>query len=106
MADFDKVDHWDSFYGELAAEDVTQHDWFGVYSEFRPALLPHLPHMSAQILHVGCGTSTLTADLCADGWHNITSIDYSHVCVQLMRAKYADTLPATCPYEEVKSDFF
>ncbi|KYO29604.1 endothelin-converting enzyme 2 [Alligator mississippiensis] len=37
----------------------------------------------------GCGSSTLSYDLFQLGYTDITSIDYSAVCIEAMRARYA-----------------
>ena len=53
-----------------------QYDWFKGYKEFRHLVAPHLDP-SSRILVLGCGNSSLTFDLCRDGFTCITSIDLS-----------------------------
>ena len=43
---------------------------------------------SDQILIIGCGNSSLGADLYDDGYQNITNIDFSQTVIALMAAKH------------------
>ena len=36
----------------------------------------------AKVLHVGCGTSSLSADLVYHGWMDIVNIDYSKTVIE------------------------
>lgn len=40
----------------------------------------------------GCGNSSLSGDMYDAGYHNITNIDYSPVCIDTMSARYS-----SCP---------
>ena len=44
---------------------------------------------SDRILMLGCGTSTLSEALWADGWMSVTNVDYSEVAVNYMRQRNA-----------------
>ena len=65
--------YWDTRFQEEEA-----YDWFKGYSTFKHLLLPHL-QLTDRILVLGCGNSSMTADLWNDGFKDITSIDLSEV---------------------------
>ncbi|KAI9835155.1 MAG: hypothetical protein M1819_002524 [Sarea resinae] len=72
--------------------DADSFEWFRTFDHLRPFLTKQLPEPSSSachILHLGCGNSTLTADLHALGYHNQTSVDFSRVVIAAMQAKYA-----------------
>lgn len=72
-AEYLKPHYWDQRF-----EQEEQYDWFKGFQDFRSLLLPHLKPTD-RILVLGCGNSTMTADLWREGFHNITSIDLSEV---------------------------
>ncbi|KAA8587317.1 hypothetical protein FQN60_016179 [Etheostoma spectabile] len=43
----------------------------------------------------GCGNSSLSGDMYSAGYHSITNIDYSSVCISAMRARYNECPPMT-----------
>ena len=65
-----------------------EYDWFKGYREFRHLVAPHLDP-SSRILVLGCGNSSLSLDLCRDGFTRITSIDLSPSAVAKMRTRAA-----------------
>ncbi|KFY37501.1 hypothetical protein V495_07151 [Pseudogymnoascus sp. VKM F-4514 (FW-929)] len=67
-------------------------EWFRDFGKLRAFLAKHLPSPSNEchILHLGCGNSTLTADLYNLGYTNQTSVDFSPVVIEAMAAKYSD----------------
>lgn len=38
----------------------------------------------------GCGNSSMSADMYSAGYHSITNVDYSSVCISTMRARHSD----------------
>ncbi|KAE9028619.1 Methyltransferase-like protein 13 [Phytophthora rubi] len=95
--DFRKQEYWDQFFqkrGEKAFE------WYGDYASLRPALqallgLPDdapaslLRRLKAKlrVLVVGCGNSALSAELAADGFSELLSVDFSARVIDEMRRK-------------------
>lgn len=65
--------YWDERF-----QDEEKYDWFKGYSTFKHLLRPHLKTQD-RILVLGCGNSSMTADLWNDGFKHITSIDLSEV---------------------------
>ncbi|KAI9812003.1 MAG: hypothetical protein M1827_004895 [Pycnora praestabilis] len=92
-------EYWNERYkAEQGKSDVEKseisdsHEWFRTFDKLRPFLTKHLPPVSdgPGILHLGCGTSTMTADLYNLGYRNQTSVDFSHVVIDAMRQKYGE----------------
>ncbi|OWZ14296.1 Methyltransferase [Phytophthora megakarya] len=95
--DFRKQEYWDQFFqkrGEKAFE------WYGDYASLRPGLqaLLRLPDVApaslvrrlkakVRVLVVGCGNSALSADLAADGFLDLLSVDFSERVIDEMRRK-------------------
>ncbi|KAM5163412.1 EEF1A lysine methyltransferase 4 isoform 2-T2 [Mantella aurantiaca] len=81
--------YWDARYErerELSA--AGGHEWFGHYPDFAHLVRRQLrPGLRALVL--GCGTSSLSADLYAEGVSPIISIDYSPICIKEMTEKNA-----------------
>ncbi|KXS19940.1 S-adenosyl-L-methionine-dependent methyltransferase [Gonapodya prolifera JEL478] len=91
--------YWDSRY-QTEGPDAT-FDWFKSYDDIRPVLEANLPppapsspppHPGAlpHLLVLGCGNSTLSESLAlVSGYTHVTSVDYSAVVVEAMRARTA-----------------
>ncbi|MCJ1356786.1 MAG: hypothetical protein MMC33_006782 [Icmadophila ericetorum] len=105
-------EYWDKRYtseqqkGEGAGADGIQQpigsfEWFRTFENLQPFLTKYLPapETGCQILHLGCGNSTLTADLHTLGYTHQTSIDFSTVIIATMKAKHASSLPSTIHWE-------
>ena len=88
--DYKKLEYWDY---RFSREDV--YDWLGTYKDSEDALkavgLPIGEEKQLEVLIVGCGNSTFSADLAVSSpsW-NITSIDYSPIVIEKMAKKYPD----------------
>ncbi|GMF26582.1 unnamed protein product [Phytophthora lilii] len=96
--DFRKQEYWDQFFqkrGEQAFE------WYGDYASLRPGLqaLLGLPDdappsllrrlkAKVRVLVVGCGNSALSAELAADGFGDLLSVDFSARVIDEMRRKH------------------
>ncbi|XP_026578542.1 EEF1A lysine methyltransferase 4 [Pseudonaja textilis] len=76
---------WDARYEQEGAEPT---EWFGGLESFREQLEAELKP-GDRILVLGCGNSALSYDLFQLGYTDITSIDYSAVCIASMRDRYA-----------------
>lgn len=63
-----------------------EYEWFKGYREFAHLVTPHL-QPSSKILILGCGNSSLTADLFSDGFQGITSVDLSPAVIDRMRKR-------------------
>ena len=61
-----------------------EYDWLLTFDKLKPHLLPLLKSMD-HILIVGCGNSSLSADLYDAGFIHITNIDFSPVVIEKMK---------------------
>ncbi|TVY88067.1 Endothelin-converting enzyme, partial [Lachnellula willkommii] len=70
---------------------IESFEWFRNFSKLRPFLEKWLPRPGGEekILHLGCGNSTLTADLHTLGYTHQLSVDFSQVVIEAMKLKYA-----------------
>lgn len=85
-ADFQTQEYWDKRYAaEQPDEDF---DWFKTYKELKPIFDELIGDRNKRVLMLGCGNSTLTADMVADGYVNITNLDYSGIVIEKMRARH------------------
>merc|ERR1711972_1087453 len=88
---FRNKEYWDErFLEEEKGNGEGQHEWFSTYSDFRHIVTKISPPKTTKnILVLGCGNSTLSADLLSDYPNSIiTSHDYSSVVINSMRKKY------------------
>ena len=68
--------YWDARY-----EREKEYEWFKSYAEFRHLISPYL-RPKDRILILGCGNSSMSADLYREGFCCQTNIDISPVVVQ------------------------
>ncbi|XP_034989484.2 EEF1A lysine methyltransferase 4 isoform X2 [Zootoca vivipara] len=76
---------WDSRYQDEGAAPA---EWFGGLERFREQLEAELSP-GDRILVLGCGNSALSYNLFQLGYTDITSIDYSPICIASVRDRYA-----------------
>ncbi|WFD48863.1 hypothetical protein GLX27_003534 [Malassezia furfur] len=87
-ADFQTVEYWDRRYADEAFD--SDFDWFRKYSDIVDIVHELIPDRTSRILMLGCGNSTLSADMYKDGYTNIVNLDYSKVLIEKMQARYPD----------------
>ncbi|KAL8688062.1 MAG: hypothetical protein Q9218_005931 [Villophora microphyllina] len=82
-------EYWDKRYGDLSEGG---HEWFRTFEKLHPFLERQLPdpRIGARIIHLGCGDSTLPADLLNLNHTNQLSVDFSEVVIEQMRSKHPD----------------
>ncbi|OHT05857.1 Phosphoethanolamine N-methyltransferase-related protein [Tritrichomonas foetus] len=80
--------YWDSRY--QADEEVF--DWYFEWSDISPLIKNYFSKdlKEGQTLVLGCGNSTMSADLFHDGFKTIESIDISPTVIEKMQMKYSD----------------
>lgn len=71
--------------------------WLAKYDDVKGLINEYIPK-GARVLLVGCGNSSLTADMAADGYRDLVSTDYSAVVIERMAAKHGD-LGGCCKWE-------
>lgn len=78
---FKKKVYWEERY-----KTEEHFDWFCELPSFEHLLFQHLTHTDC-ILNLGCGNSSLSASLCAKGYRNIDSIDFSETVIVKMKER-------------------
>lgn len=81
---YTKKAYWDARFKKEEGKD-----WLCRFAHVRERVRA-LVSPAARVLLVGCGNSTLAADMAADGYTSIVSSDYSAVVIDRMRAKVGD----------------
>ena len=74
-SDFREKSYWDSFFKKRGNKAF---EWYGEYGELCGILHKYIKTKDS-ILMVGCGNSTLGADLFDVGYNNLVSIDIRYV---------------------------
>jgi SAM-dependent methyltransferase len=84
----DSQTHWDRIYNEKAPNAVS---WYRPHLEISLDLIKKLaPEVTAAIIDVGGGESTLVDDLLAHRYHDITVLDISQTAIDANRKRLAD----------------
>ncbi|KAM8850071.1 EEF1A lysine methyltransferase 4 isoform 2-T8 [Spinachia spinachia] len=89
-------DYWDERY-----KTEQCYDWLGSFSEFQHILEKHVLKADS-ILILGCGNSSMSGDMYSAGYHCITNIDYSSVCIATMSDRYSDCVAMTWRQMDVR----
>ena len=77
--------HWERIYGTKAAETVS---WYRPHLETSLQLIERAaPDLSASIIDVGGGESTLVDDLLARGYKNVTVLDVSQTAIDVSKER-------------------
>ncbi|XP_069583063.1 EEF1A lysine methyltransferase 4 [Ranitomeya imitator] len=85
---YKELEYWDSRYEEEERLLTGGHEWFGAYRDFAHLVRRELrPRTTGLVL--GCGTSSLSAELYNEGVRPLVSIDYSPVCIKEMAQRNA-----------------
>lgn len=84
---FSEQSYWEQRYSDDTEQDF---DWFRSYADLAELFREVIPSTSSRILMLGCGNSTLSPSMHADGYKDIINIDYSSVCIDKMRTRYPD----------------
>ncbi|TRY74390.1 hypothetical protein TCAL_04600 [Tigriopus californicus] len=77
---FRQSDYWDGFFQKRGGRAF---EWYGEYTELCGILHKYIK-LKDDILVVGCGNSTLSADLYNVGYQSMVSIDLSDVAIRQM----------------------
>lgn len=86
---FRQTDYWDSFFKKRGRKAF---EWYGEYAELCGVLHKYIK-IKDQILMVGCGNSTLSADLFDVGYKDLVSIDLSSVVIKQMKQQHERPRP-------------
>src|SRR6478672_4093705 len=80
--------HWERIYGTKAPEAVS---WYRPHLEISLQLIERAaPDLSASIIDVGGGESTLVDDLLARGYKNVTVLDVSQTAIGVSKKRLGE----------------
>ena len=85
LCDFAAVD-WDTYHADGEQEWLVPYD--GLLKTTLNQHLANLP-LSAPVLELGCGTSSLAAQLHTDGWSDVLAVDLSRTAVDAASARHS-----------------
>lgn len=84
--EFGQKNYWDLFFKKRGTKAF---EWYGEYHELCGILHKYIK-TTDKVLQIGCGNSTLAADLHDVGYRSLTSIDVSDVVIRQMRDQNKD----------------
>eukprot|EP00668_Euglena_longa_P030234 GGOE01037669.1.p1 GENE.GGOE01037669.1~~GGOE01037669.1.p1 ORF type:complete len:257 (+),score=36.92 GGOE01037669.1:106-876(+) len=82
MPEYGNAEYWNARY----TADDNLYDWYASYEQLEKILRP-LAGAGSRILILGCGNSSLGAQLYNAGYENVVNVDVSEVCIAKMRAQ-------------------
>ncbi|KAI9773508.1 MAG: hypothetical protein M1835_006148 [Candelina submexicana] len=92
--DLSTPEYWNKRYDNNTSSHDSgkaSHEWFRTFTQLRSFFEKELPapEQNPRILHLGCGDSTLTADLFLNlHYTNQLSVDFSDVVIGRMKARH------------------
>ena len=81
---YNEAEYWNSRY----TNETGSFDWYQPWSNLEPILEPILQNKGSA-LNLGCGNSTMTAELITYGFQKVVGFDISSVVIGQMKEKYA-----------------
>ncbi len=85
--------YWDEFFRDWERRSGdSAFEWYGSWKDIAPHVIGRLPagtpRDALSVLVVGCGNSSLSADMHGAGFTNVVSIDFSEGVIGRMRAQH------------------
>jgi len=90
MPEYGSDSYWDQRY--QTAETV-HFEWYASFLELEDKITAVCTNEQARILIIGCGTSRFSEQMYDAGYHDITSVDISQICINKMGTKYSKDKP-------------
>ena len=81
--DFGLREYWDQRY----KSDSEPYDWYFEWSQVSPLLTNYIKSKNKTLV-IGCGNSTMSAQLIQDHFERVISIDISDVVIKMMKETY------------------
>ncbi|KAI9193583.1 S-adenosyl-L-methionine-dependent methyltransferase [Polychytrium aggregatum] len=85
------VEYWDKRY-QTESEKVNTYDWFKKWADLKDSISEYL-QADHEILHLGCGNSSLSEDMYEDGFKHQANVDYSLPCIEAMAKRCEEKCP-------------
>ncbi|PSN48593.1 hypothetical protein C0J52_14657 [Blattella germanica] len=87
--EFSEKEYWNAFFKERGKKAF---EWYGEYPELCGLLHKYIKPKDV-ILMIGCGNSTLSADMYDVGYRHITNIDVSNIVIRQMQEIHGKERP-------------
>ncbi|KAI8969061.1 hypothetical protein BDF20DRAFT_990898 [Mycotypha africana] len=85
MTNLNAVPFHEKSYWEDRFKREKHFEWLLTWNNIKSEIIPFL-NVSDEILHVGCGNSTLAFDIFESGYRNITNVDYAENVISYMKS--------------------
>ncbi len=83
--DFDRKTHWENIYSNKKSTDVS---WYQQHPEYSLELIKATGvDLSAHIIDIGGGASTLIDFMLEDGYQNLSVLDISHAAIEQVKKR-------------------
>ncbi|OHT11419.1 Menaquinone biosynthesis methyltransferase [Tritrichomonas foetus] len=82
---YNEIDYWNTRY----EREPEPFDWYQTWGRLRPIVLPAVSGRQ-NALDIGCGNSTLAADLLEDGFEHVVGYDASSVVIEQNKQRYGN----------------
>ena len=96
-SEFRTQQYWNDFFIKRQATTTeddgnveSTFEWYGDWSDMSSVVAAYIPPSTGEVLVIGCGNSTTSEDMFAQGYTCVTSIDFSDVVIQEMTDKTVD----------------
>ena len=102
-SEFRSKQYWNDFFIKRQAttsatgDTASTFEWYGEWSDVQEIVAAYVtPSRNARdhTLVIGCGNSTTSEEMFADGYRRVTSIDFSDIVIAEMREKTQAVVPA------------
>lgn len=97
---YGEKEYWNSRY-EKTPKDTFE--WFQPWPQIRQYVSKYFSN-KGPVLNIGCGNSSMTSDLLADGFKSVTGIDYSQTVISQMKQKIGSSSDQTSRIEFLTMD--
>lgn len=86
LPEFGEGSYWDNRY----KNDTGLYDWYFNWWRVSPLLKNYIEDRKNNVLVLGCGNSTMSADMVKDGFQKVYNIDISSVVIDNMKNTFKD----------------
>jgi ubiquinone/menaquinone biosynthesis C-methylase UbiE len=76
------------YWQERYSKNLDPFEWYVSWERLKPLLMPLLDECQT-CLHVGCGTSSVGADLLTAGIERVVNVDFCEIVIESMKKKYS-----------------
>jgi len=84
----DEDDYSDRNYWERRFAVETKYEWLCEYKHFAPIVDEYVKDKNETLLHIGCGTSSLSHDMHTAGFADVINVDFSQTLIDRCAGAY------------------